>query len=158
MIEDRRSDITGLGISLAADPAGVAEPFQGKPMSSTYFSLHFRLIFSTKDRKPTLDAKWRGRLHEFLAGTVKGHDSVPEAVGGVDDHVHVLVSLRPTHCLSDFMRELKKAGSVWVHDVIGNQSFEWQVGYAAFTVSPTARDDVMRYISNQELHHRKKPF
>ena len=125
-------------------------------MSSTYFSLYYHIIFSTKDRKPTIATAWRTRLHEYLAGTVKGLEGIPVAVGGVDDHVHLLVSLKPTHRLSDFMRELKKAASTWVHDVIGDPSFEWQIGYAAFSVSPTACDDVNRYITNQEEHHRKR--
>ena len=127
-------------------------------MSSTYFSLHYHIVFSTKDRKPTIDVEWRERLHEYLAGSVQGLGGVPEAVGGIDDHVHLLVSLRPTHCLSDFMRELKKAASIWVHDDVGDKSFEWQIGYAVFTVSATSREGVISYITNQEEHHRKKPF
>ena len=60
--------------------------------------------------------------------------------------------------LADFMRELKKAGSIWVHDEIRDRKFAWQKGYAALTVSPTARTAVKRSISNQESHHRKKTF
>lgn len=70
----------------------------------------------------------------------------------------MLVGLKSTHCLADFMRELKKAASVWVHDQIGMDRFRWQDGYGAFTVSPTARDKVRNYIANQEEHHRTKTF
>jgi hypothetical protein len=70
----------------------------------------------------------------------------------------LLISLRATHCLSDFMRELKKASSIWVHEQIGFEAFARQEGYAAFTVSATARPPVQSYIANQEEHHRKKTF
>jgi hypothetical protein len=70
----------------------------------------------------------------------------------------MLVGLRATHCLADFMRELKKTSSAWVHENIGLRAFAWQDGYAAFTVSATARDGVRRYILNQEEHHAKLSY
>ena len=78
--------------------------------------------------------------------------------GGIADRVHLLVGLKTTHCLADFMRELKKASSAWVHDKIGIHAFAWQEGYAAFTVSPSARPAIQSYIANQEAHHQKKTF
>ena len=68
------------------------------------------------------------------------------------------MALKSNHCLADVMRELKKASSAWVHEKIGQRSFAWQEGYAAFTVSATVRDAVRKYISNQEEHHRLKSF
>ncbi|MBI2424808.1 MAG: transposase [Candidatus Hydrogenedentes bacterium] len=127
-------------------------------MSSTYVSLHFHLIFSTKYRTPNIDAEWRARLHEYLGGTVHGLDGVPQCIGGTNDHVHLLVGLKSTHCIADVIREIKKASSGWVHDTIGVRDFGWQIGYAAFTVSPTACGDVRRYIEHQEEHHKTKTF
>ncbi len=127
-------------------------------MPSTYLSLHYHLVFSTKDRIPLIEASWRLRLHQYLGGTVAGLKGFPEGTGGAADHVHLLVGLRATHCLADFLRELKKASSTWVHDEIGISGFGWQEGYAAFTVSATARGAVKRYIANQAMHHRKKTF
>ena len=127
-------------------------------MPSTYLSLHYHLVFSTKNREPWVDLAWRPRLHEYLGGTVRGLDGVAEAVGGVADHVHLLVGLKSTHCLADFVRELKKASSVWVHDEMRIAGFAWQEGYAAFTVSATARDAVREYIAHQAEHHRGKAF
>jgi REP element-mobilizing transposase RayT len=72
--------------------------------------------------------------------------------------VHLLVSLKATHCLSDFLRELKKASTNWVHQEIGLRTFAWQEDYAAFTVSPSAQSAVQEYIANQEEHHRTKSF
>ncbi len=127
-------------------------------MPSTYLSLHYHLVFSTKERAPLIALDWRARLHEYLGGTLRGLGGFPQGVGGVADHVHLLVGLKSTHCLADVMRELKKASSVWVHDEIGVKAFAWQEGYAAFTVSATARDAVQRYIANQEVHHQAKSF
>ncbi len=127
-------------------------------MASTYLSLHYHIVFSTKDRIPSISLKWQTSLHDYLGGTVVGLGGVPQRIGGIQDHVHLLVGLKATHRLADFMRELKKVGSIWFHDEIRDRKFTWQESYAAFTVSPTARAAVMRYISNQESHHRKKNF
>ena len=127
-------------------------------MPSTYLSLHYHVVFGTKNREPTIEAAWRSRLHEYLGGTMRGINGFTEGVGGVADHVHLLFGLRATHCLADVMRELKKASSVWVHEEVGASSFAWQEGYAAFTVSATAREAVKRYIAGQEEHHRAKSF
>lgn len=70
----------------------------------------------------------------------------------------LLLGLKATHCLSDFMRELKKSSSSWVHEALGQGSFGWQEGYAGFTVSPTARAGVRTYILGQAEHHRKRSF
>lgn len=102
--------------------------------------------------------EWRSRLHEYLGGTVRGLGGQPQGIGGVADHVHLLVGLKPTHRLSDFMRELKKASSTWIAEEIQIPSFHWQEGYGAFTVSASARASVGTYIANQEQHHRTKSF
>ena len=127
-------------------------------MSSTFLALHYHLVFSTKDRAPFIDHAWGERLHDYLGGTVNRLGGFTQGVGGVADHVHLLVGLKATHCLADFMRELKKSSSAWVHDQIHLREFAWQEGYGAFTVSPTARPQVRKYIANQAEHHRVKTF
>ncbi|HEV2695499.1 MAG TPA: IS200/IS605 family transposase [Verrucomicrobiae bacterium] len=126
-------------------------------MGSTFLSLHYHIVFSTKERRPLIKTAWRSQLHEYMGGTVRGLGAIPEIIGGVEDHVHLLVGLRATHNLADFMRELKKASSNWTsenHDKI----FAWQDGYAAFTVSWTHLEVVRQYIATQEEHHRKIDF
>jgi len=127
-------------------------------MSSTYLSLHYHIVFGTKNRTPSIDPVWRLRLHEYLGGTIRGLGGFSEGIGGVDDHVHLLVSLKATHTLSDVLRELKKASSVWMHESLGDKSFAWQEGYAAFSVSASSLDKVKQYIAHQEQHHRRKTF
>jgi len=127
-------------------------------MSSTYLSLHYHLVFSTKNRLPLIEESWLSDLHKYMGGTVTGLGGVPQEIDGIADHVHLLVGLKATHCLADFMRELKKAATVRVHEVPKNPNFTWQEGYSAFTVSPTAREAVGRYIANQAEHHQTKQF
>jgi REP element-mobilizing transposase RayT len=126
-------------------------------MPSTHTSLHYHLIFATKDREPLIAKPWRPELHSYLGGIIKGLDAHPQGIGGVADHVHLLVSLKPTHRLSDFMRELKKSSSSWIRES-HLPAFRWQEGYAAFTVSASSRDAVRKYIASQEEHHRVKSF
>lgn len=125
---------------------------------STYSSLHYHITFSTKHRARIIDSAWESRLHEYLGGTAKTLGGFPQGIGGIEDHVHLLVGLKPTHCISDFMRELKKSSSEWVHTTIGNKDFKWQEGYAIFSVGATSLLQVRSYIANQREHHRVKTF
>jgi REP element-mobilizing transposase RayT len=122
-------------------------------MAQTHLSLHVHLVFHTKDNRPTIREEWRKNLHVFLGGCLKTAGCIPEAVGGTNDHVHVLAGFRATHCIADVVKDIKVATSKWVHNEIGDQAFGWQGGYAAITVSPSQIPRVKRYIANQmELH------
>ncbi|MGE9296457.1 MAG: IS200/IS605 family transposase [Puniceicoccales bacterium] len=127
-------------------------------MPSTFLSLHYHLIFSTKNRGPDIDAIWKKRLHEYLGGGIKTLGGHPQRINGTKDHVHLLVSLRATHCLSDVLRDIKTASSKWVNREFDAPDFAWQDGYAAFTVSASSLDAVRQYIENQEQHHKKMSF
>ena len=122
----------------------------------SYISMHAHIVFATKNRQKLILPAWREQLHEYLGGTAKGLGAFPQGIGGVEDHVHLLIGFKATHRLSDFMQELKKASSIWIHDKIKSENFRWQEGYSAFSVSAPARPAVKRYIANQEEHHRKK--
>lgn len=127
-------------------------------MSSTHLSLHYHLIFGTKNHKPLLAPAWRSRLHAYMGGILVSLDTVPEIIGGVEDHVHILAGLRATHCLADVLREIKSASSRWVHEEMHLPVFAWQEGYGAFTVSASQRETVRAYIAGQEEHHRTCTF
>jgi REP element-mobilizing transposase RayT len=125
-------------------------------MASTYLSLNFHLIFATKDREPCIAPEWRPNLHRYLGGIVRNLDGHAHCIGGTGDHVHLLVELRATHALADFMRDLKRGSSSWIHSDVPLKTFAWQEGYAASAVSPSDMDKVRRYIDNQEEHHRRR--
>ena len=126
-------------------------------MGSTFYSLHYHVVFSTKERRPFIRSDWRTRLHKYIGGTVRGLGGVAETVGGVEDHVHFLMSLKTTDAPADIVREVKKASSVWTSEN-HERSFSWQEGYSIFTVSWTHVAILRGYIANQEGHHRKTSF
>ncbi|HEX4343432.1 MAG TPA: transposase [Verrucomicrobiae bacterium] len=126
-------------------------------MGSTYYSLHYHWVCSTKERRPLIAPAWRARFHEYIGGTIRGLEGVPLKINGVEDHIHALIGLKTIHCIADFSRELKKATSVWTaktHEPL----FEWQEGYSIFSVSVSLMETVSGYIERQEEHHRKISF
>lgn len=127
-------------------------------MPSTHLSLHYHLVFSTKNREPWLESHVRPRLHAYLGGVIREMDGVAHAVGGMGNHVHILVSLRATHALANVMRELKSESSRWGHEELWLAGFAWQEGYGAFTVGAPLLESVKHYVLDQEEHHRLKTF
>jgi putative transposase len=127
-------------------------------MPSTHLSLHYHVVFSTKNREPWINGDVIDRVHAYLGGTVRNINGIAHAVGGVSDHVHAFMGLRATHCLADVMRELKSESSKWIHCELNMPFFEWQEGYGAFTVSASHIDAVRSYVLNQPEHHRLKTF
>jgi len=127
-------------------------------MPSTHLSLHIHIVFSTKNRYPFIAAEWRERLHAFIGVAIRTAGAVPLCVGGTNDHVHLLIGIRATHCLADILRDIKHASSQWVHRTIGVKKFAWQDGYGAFSVGTSHIAGVSEYIANQIEHHRKITF
>lgn len=127
-------------------------------MPQTHLSLHFHIVFHTKDNVAMISAEWRERLHAFLGGCIKTAGGVPIAIGGTADHVHLFTGLKATHCVADVVKDVKVGSSKWVHQEIGARLFSWQKGYGAFTVSPGNLEKVRQYVLNQEEHHRKRSF
>src|SRR5438045_8272710 len=127
-------------------------------MSSTHLSLHYHIVFGTMNHRPMIQPACRGDLHAYLGGIICTADGIAESIGGVSDHVHLLIGLRATHRLADVMRELKAVSSGWMHSETGMRDFAWQEGYGAFTVSASQRDAVRQYIQQQPEHHRTRTF
>jgi REP element-mobilizing transposase RayT len=127
-------------------------------MPSTHLSLHYHIVFSTKNRMPMITGAVRERLHAYLGGVIRNLDGIPEAIGGTADHVHVLLGMRATTTMADLVRDIKAVSSRWMHEAIGSREFAWQEGYGAFTVSPSQRDTVRNYVVRQEEHHRRRSF
>lgn len=101
-----------------------------------------------------ISAEWRGELYAFLSGVARTLDVDPVAIGGTEDHVHLLLSLRATHRVADVVRELKKVSSVWAQERLA--IFAWQSGYAAFTLRAADVATTTLYIHRQEEHHHHR--
>ena len=128
-------------------------------MANTYTSLHYHVVFSTKNREPFLGEAIRDRLFAYLGGIARENKMTALEIGGVADHVHLLLSIPASLALSKAVQLLKGGSSHWLKETFPNvNDFAWQDGYAAFTVSQSQLDDVRAYIRSQPEHHRTKTF
>lgn len=128
-------------------------------MASTFTSIHVHIVFSTKNRKPWIELDWESRLWTYIGGIATKNGMKPIQIGGIEDHIHVLVGIPPTLALSRATQLLKGGSSQWVHNEFpGLARFAWQDGYGAFSVSRSALSEVAAYIRNQREHHRTRTF
>jgi REP element-mobilizing transposase RayT len=127
-------------------------------MSHTYCSSLMHCVFSTKEHRKTIVAEVQPQLWAYIGGVARTHGMKALAVGGVEDHVDMLLSLPATMAIAKAMQQIKTASCKWMHDDCGRDSFEWQEGYGAFSIGVAQVDDTIAYISNQEEHHPKCDF
>ena len=128
-------------------------------MPQSFGSLYFHLIYSTKNREPIITEDLEPRLYEYLGGILRNQEGKLVAAGGTKDHIHLLVSLSRQASIADTVRVLKSNSSGWIHkNFPDQQSFAWQAGYGAFSVSYSGLDAVQAYLANQKQHHTKQTF
>lgn len=128
-------------------------------MPQSLSAVYIHLVFSTKERRPFLrEASMREALHSFLGGIGKQLDCPPIQVGGVEDHVHILARFGRTITQADWVKELKRVSNLWIKESGRADDFQWQRGYADFSVSHSNLEQARTYIANQEEHHRKMTF
>jgi len=128
-------------------------------MGHSFSSILFHCVFSTKERQPSIGADLRPRLWPFLGGIARENDMKALTVGGVEDHVHILLSLPSTLAIAKAIQLLKGGSSLWIHNTFPTQSgFAWQEGYGAFSLGISQVEDTKRYIESQAEHHRKTTF
>jgi putative transposase len=125
-------------------------------MPQSYTNLIYHLVYSTKDRQPLIKNDLQLRLYDYIGGMIRKRDGICLAIGGMNDHVHILAKLKPDKALSEVLRDLKANSTGWMHDIFPEmKDFTWQRGYRAFTVSSSQVEKVREYILNQEKHHQK---
>ena len=129
-------------------------------MPQSLVQIYVHLVFSTKDRQPFLrDVSFRERVHAYLVGICKNHDSPSLRVGGVEDHVHLLCRLSKKLDVAALIRELKRDSTKWIK--VENPKladFHWQNGYGAFSISPSHVPALRQYIANQAEHHAQESY
>jgi putative transposase len=125
-------------------------------MSHSYAQNHIHLVFSTKDRQKIISKELQPRLWAYMAAIYKHQDMLAFAVGGMEDHVHILFRLPPTMTLARAVTLLKSNSSKWIRG--RKTKFAWQQGYGAFSVSSSNVAAVIKYIDTQEAHHRKRSY
>lgn len=128
-------------------------------MANTYTQIHVQFVFVVKYRAGLMQPVWKDDLYKYITGIVQNNQHKLIAVNGVEDHVHLLVGIRPAQSISDLMQDVKGGSSKWINDnKLVQGRFEWQEGYGAFSYSKSQLPTVIRYIQNQEVHHQKKTF
>ena len=128
-------------------------------MANTYSQITIHAVFAVKYRQNFILKKWRDDLHKYIAGIITKAEAKSLAVGGWKDHVHILFGMPVTTCISDFMSIVKANSSRWINEQqFLKDKFEWQSGYAAFSFAKSQRDIVIKYIMNQEEHHKTNTF
>jgi putative transposase len=125
-------------------------------MPHTYAQNVIHIAFSTKYRRKSISKEFQPRMWAYAAGICKNHGIFVHAVGGMDDHIHLLIQVPPPLSLAKAVLAIKSNSSRWANEQ-GNK-FAWQQGYAAFSVSSSRVAAVIRYIQTQEAHHRKMTF
>ncbi len=127
------------------------------PQSLAQILVH--LVFSTKGREPLLAEDWRDKLHAYIGGIVENHKGTLLKAGSVEDHIHLLIAFPRTCSPADLVQEIKTGSSKWIKTQSPQLSnFHWQGGYGMFSVSPSHRDALDKYIANQAEHHRGVTF
>jgi putative transposase len=128
-------------------------------MAYTYSQINIHAVFSVMGRGNLLKKEFRGRLFEYLSGTMKGIGLFPLAVNGIEDHVHIFFELPPNISVSKALQEIKANSSHFINtNKLTDKKFQWQKGFGAFANSRSQRDSVIKYILNQESHHAKNSF
>ena len=128
-------------------------------MANTYTSLHYHLIFSTKNRVAHLTPEIEQRVWGYIGGVARHHKMTALQIGGFDDHIHALVMAPPTIAPSQIAQYLKGDSSKWIHETFPHlREFVWQEGYGAFTVSKSNLEAVGGYIQKQREHHHQRGF
>jgi putative transposase len=128
-------------------------------MPHSYNALYTHVVFSTKDRTPQLDPALEARLYPYMGGIVRELKGALLNVNGVEDHLHLLISMPPTASTAEVVGKVKGCSSKWIHETFPERAaFEWQRGYSAFSVSPSQLPAVARYIERQKAHHAKWSF
>lgn len=128
-------------------------------MPGTFSQIYVQLVFAVKHRESLIHSSWEEELHKYISGIIRNKEQKLLAINGMPDHIHILIGMRPSCCLSDLVREVKKSSNNFVNEKkFSKFKFQWQEGYGAFSYSHSALDNVIAYINNQKEHHKLKTF
>jgi putative transposase len=128
-------------------------------MSGTFSQIYIHVIFAVKGRENLISGAWREELYKYIAGIIRNKEQKPIIVGGMADHIHILIGLRPAMTISDLVRDIKNNSSKFINDrKLVNGRFSWQEGYGVFSYSHSDVETVYNYILNQESNHHRRTF
>lgn len=128
-------------------------------MANSYTQIHIQFVFAVKYREALLQKEWREDLHKYITGIFQHNQHKVLQINSMADHIHILIGLRPHQSISTLIQNIKTESSKWINaQKLCQRPFNWQEGYGAFSYSKDQVPDVIRYIRDQENHHRKETF
>lgn len=128
-------------------------------MANTNSQIYIQVVFAVQGRESLIGREWKDELYKFITGIVKNNNQKLLAINGVSNHIHILLNIKPNIALSDLVRDIKANSSRFVNEKrFVRGKFSWQEGFGAFSYSISQLDDVIRYIQNQEEHHKETSF
>ena len=128
-------------------------------MANTFSQIYIQIVFAVQNRNTLIQLAWEEELYKYITGVVQNKGQKMLVINGTNNHIHFFIGMKPTCCLSDLVREVKKASSSFIKEKqFSKLKFQWQEGFGAFSYSHSQLGDVIRYIENQKEHHKKKTF
>lgn len=128
-------------------------------MANTYTQIHIHFVFAVKYRLGVIQSEWKEALYKYITGIAQNNNHKLLVINGMPDHIHILIGVRPSQSISDLMKDIKQSSSKWINEnKFTKVHFEWQEGYGAFSYSKSQINTVIKYIQNQEEHHKTKTF
>lgn len=128
-------------------------------MSGTYSQIYIQVVFAVKHRESLIQPVWENQLYKYITGIVQRKEQKMLAINGVADHIHFLIGMKTSCCLSDLVREVKKASNEYIREQrFSAHPFKWQEGFGAFSYSQSNFGNVIDYIHKQKEHHLKQSF
>jgi REP element-mobilizing transposase RayT len=128
-------------------------------MANTYSQIYIQVVFAVQGQENLIKNEWRDELYKYITGIIKNHEQKLIVIGGISNHIHISLGIKPNVALSDLVREIKANSSRFVNErKFVKGKFYWQEGFGAFSYSHSQLDTVIRYIENQEIHHAQKSF
>jgi len=128
-------------------------------MANTYTQIHIHAVFTVQNRDSIIKSNWQDDLYKYITGVLQKNNHKLLVINGMTDHIHILFGFRPTQSLSDLMQDIKASSSKWINEKkFIRAKFSWQEGYGAFSYSRADIPKIIRYIQDQEVHHKRKSF
>jgi len=128
-------------------------------MPNTYTQLHIQFVFAVKYRESLISKEWKDRLLQYITGIFQNNNHKVLQINCMPDHIHIFIGMRPHQSVSSLIQNVKTESSKWVNEQgFNKQKFSWQEGYGAFSYSKSHVNNVVKYIQDQENHHKKKTF
>lgn len=128
-------------------------------MANTYTQLYIHIVFAVKYRASLIDDSWAEKLRKYVIAIIQNNGHKVIAINNMPDHVHMFVGMNPSQSISDLVRLVKGDSSEWINkERLTGSRFQWQEGYGAFSYGKSQVDDVVKYIANQQEHHKKFSF